>query len=95
MEPPSKENMKEAFEKADIDGIGKLRFREMKEVLLSLTPEEIRKNPVAIFDTIADRICIAADVNGDKMIDFGGDIGTSVWRISGARKGGENCLPSL
>merc|ERR1719228_148455 len=66
---PSKEKVKEAFEKTDKTGEGKLTFKQMKEVIALVTPEEDKKNPQ--FDQMCDMICNMADVNGDKMIDFG------------------------
>merc|ERR1712112_327910 len=66
---PSKEKVKEAFEKTDKTGEGKLTFKQMKEVIALLTPEEDKKDPQ--FNQMCDMICNMADVNGDKMIDFG------------------------
>eukprot|EP00091_Calanus_sinicus_P019959 TRINITY_DN521_c0_g1_i6.p1 TRINITY_DN521_c0_g1~~TRINITY_DN521_c0_g1_i6.p1 ORF type:complete len:107 (-),score=43.31 TRINITY_DN521_c0_g1_i6:205-525(-) len=66
---PSKEEMKEAFEKKDATGEGKLTFKEMKEIIELFSSEEKKNEPN--FDQMCDMMCNMADVNGDKMIDFG------------------------
>jgi calmodulin len=66
---PSKEKMKEAFEKKDETGDGRLTFSEMKEIIQLFSSEDEKKDPT--FDQMCDMICNMADVNGDKMIDFG------------------------
>merc|ERR1711915_940259 len=67
--PASKEEIKEAFSKADSSGDGKLTFQQVKEILAALAPEGENKGPE--FDRMADMVCHMADLNGDKMIDFG------------------------
>merc|ERR1712168_1588776 len=66
---PSKEKVKEAFEKTDKTGEGKLTFKQMKEVIALVASEEDKKD--SQFDQMCDMICNMADVNGDKLIDFG------------------------
>merc|ERR1711875_1001 len=66
---PSKEKVKEAFEKTDKTGEGKLTFKQMKEVIAMVSSEEQKKDPQ--FGQMCDMIRNMADVNGDKMIDFG------------------------
>ena len=67
--PASKEEIKQAFEKADSTGDGKLTFAQIKEILAAFAPEGENKGPE--FDRLADMVCHMADLNGDKMIDFG------------------------
>ena len=66
--PASKEEIKEAFSKADSSGDGKLTFQQVKEILATLAPEGENKGPE--FDRMSDMVCHMADLNGDKMIDF-------------------------
>ena len=68
MSKPSKEQMKEAFEKADSAGDGKLTFSQMKEVIKLLASEEELAAPDV--DSNLELVCNMADVNGDRMIDF-------------------------
>ena len=65
---PSKEKLKEEFEKADSAGDGKLTFSQMKKVFELVSSEEEIKSPD--FDKKCDMVCNMADLNGDKMIDF-------------------------
>ena len=61
--------MQKAFVKVDVDGSGRLSFKDMKKVIEALSSEEEKSSPE--FDQMATMICNMADVNGDKMIDFG------------------------
>merc|ERR1712179_646826 len=62
---PSKEKVKEAFEKTDKTGEGKLTFKQMKEVIALVTPEEDKKNPQ--FDQMIDFGEILQMMFGDSM----------------------------
>eukprot|EP00091_Calanus_sinicus_P010974 TRINITY_DN2506_c0_g2_i1.p1 TRINITY_DN2506_c0_g2~~TRINITY_DN2506_c0_g2_i1.p1 ORF type:complete len:109 (-),score=30.17 TRINITY_DN2506_c0_g2_i1:111-437(-) len=66
---PSKEKVKEAFEKKDKTGEGKLTFGEIKEIIEQFSSEEQQKDPT--FGKTCKMVCNMADVNGDKMIAFG------------------------
>merc|ERR1711976_610501 len=57
--PASKEEIKEAFSKADSSGDGKLTFQQVKEILATLAPEGENKGPE--FDRMSD-------TNGDGYV---------------------------
>eukprot|EP00091_Calanus_sinicus_P010972 TRINITY_DN2506_c0_g1_i2.p1 TRINITY_DN2506_c0_g1~~TRINITY_DN2506_c0_g1_i2.p1 ORF type:complete len:151 (-),score=48.99 TRINITY_DN2506_c0_g1_i2:44-496(-) len=65
---PSKEKMKEAFEKKDTSGSGKLSFSQMKEVVLEFATEEQKAD--FSFNFMQDMVLNMADKNGDKMITW-------------------------
>merc|ERR1712172_294601 len=65
---PSKEKVKEAFEKKDKTGDGKLTFGEIKEIIEQFSSEDQQKDPT--FGQTCKMVCNMADVNGDKMIAF-------------------------
>ena len=68
---PSKEELNEAFKKADEENSGKLTFSQMKELMQAFVTDDQKNDPNFNFNQMADMICNMADVNGDKMIDFG------------------------
>merc|ERR1712183_1130258 len=65
----TKEELKEAFKKADEAGTGKLNFSQLQSLMLAIDPEE-QKETVESIDQITDLIMKMADINGDKMIDY-------------------------
>ena len=67
MAPPTKEELKELFKKADEAGTGKLNFSQLKSLMLATDPE---KEKVENIDQMTDLIMKMADINGDKMIDY-------------------------
>ena len=69
MAQPSKEELKEAFKKADETGTGKLNFSQLKSLMLAMATEEQNVEGGGV-DQIADLIIKMADINGDKLIDY-------------------------
>ena len=67
----TKEELKEAFKKADEAGTGKLNYSQLKSLMIVLknkkNPEE--QGPTSV-DQMTDLIMEMADFNGDKMIDY-------------------------
>merc|ERR1711915_1005574 len=82
-DPKSKEEVQKAFVKVDVDGSGRLSFKDMKKVIEALSSEEEKSSPD--FDHMATMICNMADVNGDKMIDFG-EIDDVFWGLHGPKE---------
>eukprot|EP00092_Neocalanus_flemingeri_P066333 GFUD01080792.1.p1 GENE.GFUD01080792.1~~GFUD01080792.1.p1 ORF type:complete len:178 (+),score=77.05 GFUD01080792.1:40-534(+) len=72
MEQPSKEELKEAFKKADEEGTGKLNFSQLKTLMLAMATEEhmVAMATEGDVDQITDLIMKMADINGDKMVDY-------------------------
>eukprot|EP00092_Neocalanus_flemingeri_P013774 GFUD01014856.1.p1 GENE.GFUD01014856.1~~GFUD01014856.1.p1 ORF type:complete len:177 (+),score=80.71 GFUD01014856.1:55-531(+) len=72
MEQPSKEELKEAFKKADEEGTGKLNFNQLKTLMLAMATEEhmVAMATEGDVDQITDLIMKMADINGDKMVDY-------------------------
>ena len=68
MAQPNREQLREAFKKADEAGSGKLNFSQLKALMLSMATEDQQKEDDV--DHIADLIMKMADINGDKMIDY-------------------------
>jgi len=68
MTQPNKEELKEAFKKADEEGTGKLNFKQLKALMLAMATEEQKKE--GDVDQIAELIMKMADINGDKLIDY-------------------------
>ena len=68
MAQPNKEELREAFKKADEAGTGKLNFSQLKSLMLTMATEEQKKE--GDVDQIADLIMKMADINGDKLIDY-------------------------
>eukprot|EP00092_Neocalanus_flemingeri_P058539 GFUD01069753.1.p1 GENE.GFUD01069753.1~~GFUD01069753.1.p1 ORF type:complete len:167 (+),score=71.81 GFUD01069753.1:38-502(+) len=68
MAQPSKEELKEAFKKADEAGTGQLNFNQLKSLMLAMASDE-QKTEGGI-DQIADLIMKMTDINGDKMVDY-------------------------
>ena len=68
MAQPNKEQLKEAFKKADEEGTGTLNFSQLKCLMLAMASEEQREEGGV--DQIADLIMKMADINGDKMVDY-------------------------
>merc|ERR1711970_322851 len=68
MAQPGKEQLREAFKKADEAGTGKLGFAQLKSLMLATATEDQRQE--GDVDQVADLIMKMADINGDKMIDY-------------------------
>merc|ERR1711970_496465 len=68
MAQPDKEQLREAFKKADEAGTGKLGFAQLKSLMLAMATEDQRQE--GDVDQVADLIMKMADINGDKMIDY-------------------------
>ena len=68
MAAPSREELKEAFKKADETGTGKLNYSQLKTLMLSMATEEQKAE--GNVDQMADLIMKMADIDGDKMIDY-------------------------
>ena len=68
MAQPDREQLREAFKKADEAGTGKLNFGQLRELMLAMATEDQKKE--GNVDQVADLIMKMADINGDKMIDY-------------------------
>ena len=68
MTQPDREQLREAFKKADEAGTGKLNFGQLRELMLAMATEDQKKE--GNVDQVADLIMKMADINGDKMIDY-------------------------
>eukprot|EP00092_Neocalanus_flemingeri_P048184 GFUD01054909.1.p1 GENE.GFUD01054909.1~~GFUD01054909.1.p1 ORF type:complete len:166 (+),score=73.35 GFUD01054909.1:45-500(+) len=68
MAQPSKEELKEAFKKADEAGTGKLNFNQLKSLMLAMASDEQKAE--GVIEQIAELIMKMADINGDKMVDY-------------------------
>merc|ERR1712050_641196 len=68
MTQPDREQLREAFKKADEAGTGKLNFGQLRELMLAMATEDRKKE--GNVDQVADLIIKMADINGDKMIDY-------------------------
>ena len=65
----NKENLKEAFVKADTSGSGKLNFQQIQEVLSIFAPEDENKGTPE-FELMTDFIFSMADLNHDNMLNW-------------------------
>ena len=68
MTQPDKEQLREAFKKADEAGTGKLNFAQLRTLMLSMATEDQKKE--GNVDQVAELIMKMADIDGDKMIDY-------------------------
>ena len=68
MAQPDKEQLREAFKKADEAGTGKLNFAQLRTLMLSMATEDQKKE--GNVDQVAELIMKMADIDGDKMIDY-------------------------
>ena len=69
----TKEELKEAFKKADEAGTGKLNFSQLKSLMLALDClpcPDLEKETKKSIDRMIDLVMKMADINGDKLIDY-------------------------